>query len=89
MFRVLTRYVTADDVIAGARRAREEEWRAMHRRPDAPPLPAAPEREPRILRSSVAMLVRRVGRLRIGSSPDAPIADPERRALVGRQGGGA
>jgi hypothetical protein len=76
MFRVLTRYVTADDVIAEARRARDEEWRAMHRRPDAPPLPAAPEHEPRVPRISVAMLVRRVAR----RHEEASRRDPRRLA---------
>ncbi len=67
MSRVLFRYANTGDMITDARRAQDEEWRAMHRRPDAPPLPPAPAREPLAIRISIAALVRRVTRLRFSS----------------------
>jgi hypothetical protein len=67
MSRVLTRYIIVDDVIADARRAREEEWMALHRRPDALPLPAVPERARPTRRLSIATLAHRVTRPRFGS----------------------
>ena len=37
MSRFLARYSMSNDGVAEARRAREAEWQAMHRQPDAPP----------------------------------------------------
>ncbi len=50
----LGRFVVAQDMIDNARRRDDEEWEAMHRRPDALPLPDEPGR--RIVPAGSAVL---------------------------------
>ena len=47
------------DAARSAELAREREFQAMHRRPDAPPLPAEPERPERLYFGWFARLARR------------------------------
>jgi hypothetical protein len=67
MSRSPTGYAVLDDVIANAQRAREAEWRAMHRRPDAEPLREVTEPASLLARLSMAVRAPRIGRPRLGS----------------------
>jgi hypothetical protein len=67
MSRFPTGYAVLDDVIADAHRAREAEWRAMHRRPDAEPLPDEPAPASWLARLSIAIRTPRISRSRFGS----------------------
>jgi hypothetical protein len=67
MSRVLARFSIVDDTVAEARRAREEEWRAMHRRPDAPPEPRPSVSDATGTRFSLGWIAKRVTGPRPGS----------------------
>ena len=67
MSRFPTGYAILDDVIADADRSREAEWRAMHRRSDAEPLPDGPERASWLARLAIAVRNPRISRSRFGS----------------------
>jgi len=57
----------APDLIDDGRRQRAEHWRAVHRRPDVPPLPPQPERAAAHPRWSIARVARWVARPRAGA----------------------
>jgi hypothetical protein len=67
MSRFPTGYAVLDDAIANAQRAREAEWRAMHRRPDAEPLRDEPKPASWPARLSKAIRTLRLSRPRFGS----------------------
>lgn len=67
MSRFPTGYAVLDDLIADAHRAREAEWREMHRRPDAEPLPDEHEPASWLDRLASAIRTPRISRPRFGS----------------------
>jgi hypothetical protein len=67
MSRFPTGYAVLDDRIADAHRAREADWRAMHRRPDAEPLPDEPEPASWLGRLASAIRTPRISWPRFGS----------------------
>jgi hypothetical protein len=65
-------WVQAPDVASVAQQQRTEEWLAMHRRPDALPLPASEDAAAAVTRRSIALAARRLAarqlaRLRAGA----------------------
>ena len=67
MSRFLARYSMSNDSLVEARRAREAEWQAMHRRPETRPGKRALTPAAGPARYSLVALVRRVAGLRPGS----------------------